>query len=418
MRRQTDHPLEVYVYTGAIIVAGIVAFLWTAQSFPIAETISLTASGGSEGVFLGLAFWTLLGLAGGMRVERLHGHGVLTFHFPFIIAAAALGGPTAAAVVALISTLERREFRDAPWYGIASNHASYTLAAIAGSLVMLAVRGGLGLLGFTDPQAIEVVAIAAGSLVLALTATALCAGTIVLRDRLTVREAFSVFDSGYRATAAAEVILGWMLWLTYSMIGWWASMICAAFVLVIWSAHDDRERARYDPLSGLLSRAAFDVRLSEALAGFARHQRPLALIGIDLDGFKAVNDLNGHVAGDEVIREVGARLRASIRLTDAAVRRGGDEFGVLLADVENDGEAMEITERILETIRRPVDFEDRTLSVGASVGLYVLRPDRRVPSVAKLHDMCDRLMYWAKFHGGGIRSNVRPHPDQPDVRDD
>ena len=76
MRRQTDHPLEVYVYTGAIIVAGIVAFLWTAQSFPIAETISLTATGGSEGVFLGLAFWTLLGLAGGMRVERLHGHGV------------------------------------------------------------------------------------------------------------------------------------------------------------------------------------------------------------------------------------------------------------------------------------------------------------------------------------------------------
>ena len=117
-----------------------------------------------------------IGLLGGTRVERLHGHGVLTFHFPFIIAALALGGPTAGALVALISTIERRELRDMPWYGLLSNHAALTMAAVAGGLTILGTRSLLASLAPQEVQAAELVAIVAGSVVLAMTATGLAAG--------------------------------------------------------------------------------------------------------------------------------------------------------------------------------------------------------------------------------------------------
>lgn len=195
--------------------------------------------------------------------------------------------------------------------------------------------------------------------------------------------------------------------LTYSEVGWWAAAICAALVLVVWSGHDARERARFDSLSGCLSRTAFDARLTDALDGVERHARSVALIAIDLDGFKMINDTNGHAVGDEVIREVGARLRSSIRLTDAAVRRGGDEFGVLLADVEDEPTATQAAERILGAIRRQIELDDRVVSVGASMGLFIIEPGDRIPTVTRLHDLTDKLMYDAKFHGGGLRSNER-----------
>ena len=109
---------------------------------------------------------------------------------------------------------------------------------------------------------------------------------------------------------------------------------------------------------------------------------------------------------DEVIREIGARLRASVRLADAATRRGGDEFGILLAEVDSNAAALAVAERIYATICQSMEIEGRQVRVGASIGLYVVQPGQTIPSIARLHDLCDKLMYWAKFHGGGIRSNV------------
>jgi diguanylate cyclase (GGDEF)-like protein len=246
-----------------------------------------------------------------------------------------------------------------------------------------------------------------GSLVFTVAATALAAGTVILRDRLTVAEAVHVYDGGYRTTAAAEVVLGWLLWLTYTTVGWWAAAICALFVLVVWNGHDARELARHDPLSGLLSRQAFDVRLRSALTAIERHGRSAALLAIDLDGFKAINDKHGHPTGDEVIREVGARLRSAIRLTDSAVRRGGDEFGVLLVDVPDQQTAEMLAKRIHGILVAPMELDDRVLSVGASIGAYVIEPTDRMPTVGRLHDLTDRLMYKAKKRGGGVRIHDR-----------
>ena len=89
----------------------------------------------------------------------------------------------------------------------------------------------------------------------------LATGTVILRDGLSTREAARLIDTSYRTTSASEVVLGWVLTLAYGTIGWWAALICATLVLVIWQAHDAREIARHDAMTGLLSRSGFDARL-------------------------------------------------------------------------------------------------------------------------------------------------------------
>jgi diguanylate cyclase (GGDEF)-like protein len=402
-RRRTDHSPALLAYTAFLIVAGAAAFIWAALSFPIDDAISLTVSGGREGLLLGLVFWVAIGLLGGTRVERLHGHGVLTFHLPFIVAAMALGGPTAGAVVALVSTIEAREFREAPWYGVLANHASLVLSAVAGGVVFYLVRDALGTSTVgVDAQAAQLIAIVVASFVLTLVDTVLVAGTVVLRDRLTSPEAIRVFDGSYRISAASEVVLGWILTFTYVSIGWWATIICATLVLVVWRGHDALEIARHDVMTGLLTRPGFDVRLADAIEAGQRRGQYAALLAIDLDGFKSINDTYGHAAGDDVIRAVGVRLREQIRLTDSAVRRGGDEFSVLLVDLPDAETARRSAVRILARIREPIDTDKGLVEVGASIGVYFIAPTDRPPSPGRLHDMSDNLMYEAKQAGGGL----------------
>jgi diguanylate cyclase (GGDEF)-like protein len=402
-RRRTDHSPALLTYTAVQVVAAAFVFAWVALSFPMAADISLTSTGGPEGILLGLVFWVAIGLLGGTRVERLHGHGVLTFHLPFIVAAMALGGPAAGAVVAMVSTIEAREFREAPWYGVLANHASLTLSAVAGGLVFEAVRIvlGMGLVG-VDAEAANLIAIVLASFVLTIVVTGLVAGTVILRDHLTLPEAIRVFDTSYRISASSEVVLGWILTFTYVSIGWWATIICATLVLVVWRGHDALEVARHDAMTGLLTRAGFDVRLADAIeAGQSRGQYA-ALLAIDLDGFKSINDDYGHAAGDDVIRAVGARLREQIRLTDSAVRRGGDEFSILLVDLPDAETASTSAARILARIRAPIEVDSGLVSVGASIGVYFIAPTDRPPTTGRLHDLTDRLMYEAKRRGGGL----------------
>jgi len=394
----------LYTYTVATIVIGLTALAWASVAFPIWPTISLTQAGGNEGILLGLLFWIGLGLLGGTRVQHIHGHGVLTFHLPFILAATALGGPVAGGWVAMVSTLEARELRpnEVPWYGTLANHAGMALSAVLAGVVYASVRNGpLGTV--TDqPQAAELVAIVLASLVLAGLSTMLAAGTMVLRDGLTLREAGRLLDTSFRATSASEVVLGWVMVLAYGTIGWWAAVICASLVLVIWQAYDYREIVRHDTMTGLLSRAGFDARLEEILVGVRRGAGRIAVLAIDLDRFKSVNDTYGHGAGDAVIREVGARLRGSIRLTDAAVRRGGDEFGVLLAGVSSADVAVALAWKIHAELCEPIETDVGVVSIGASIGVYVVEPSNRVPTIERLHGHADSAMYVAKHARGGV----------------
>ena len=265
-----------------------------------------------------------------------------------------------------------------------------------------------------QPQAAQLVAIVLATFVLSGLSASLATGTVILRDGLSLREAGRLLDTSYRKTAASEVVLGWVLAVAYGSVGWWAALVCATLVLVIWQAHIDRERARHDAMTGLLSRTGFDARLAEVLVGVGRGAGRIALLAIDLDRFKAVNDEYGHGTGDQVIREVGARLQASVRLTDAAVRLGGDEFGVLLVGVSDAAAAEALAWKIHRSLCEPIETDRATITIGASIGVYVLEPGGRMPTIERLHAISDQEMFLMKADGGGVRVRASSDPISSD----
>ena len=151
--------------------------------------ISIAAAPPSVAGAAGIAAWIVFAVAGSLRILRDGaGHGTLTFHMPFIAAATILGGPVAGAWVAAVGTFDRRELREAPWYGVLANHAALTLSALAGGLVMEGLLGAASRVGLGDGPGPTVVAVAAGTVTMALASGGFAAGTIALRDGLSLRE--------------------------------------------------------------------------------------------------------------------------------------------------------------------------------------------------------------------------------------
>lgn len=158
-------------------------------------------------------------------------------------------------------------------------------------------------------------------------------------------------------------------------------------------------QAYHDPLTGLGNRALFRERLNAAVEVSRESQRPLALLYIDLDDFKAINDNLGHGAGDAVLRTVGERLRACVRHSDTIARLGGDEFGIIL-----DGDAElphDVGDRILTTLRRPFGVAGRTATIGASVGVVVVNSADPELTPESLLRRADAAMYAGKRNGKG-----------------
>ncbi len=154
-----------------------------------------------------------------------------------------------------------------------------------------------------------------------------------------------------------------------------------------------------DPLTGVPNLTLFDDRLQHALARIERlgAKARLALLFIDLDGFKPVNDSWGHAAGDAVLRQVAQRLRMVVRESDTLARVGGDEFVVLLESVNDEADALATGQRIVQAVARPYDVAGRTVLLSASVGL-ALCPDQ--DEGPRLKSLADAAMYAAKRGGG------------------
>ncbi len=154
--------------------------------------------------------------------------------------------------------------------------------------------------------------------------------------------------------------------------------------------------AFHDPLTGLSNRAMFEERLNLALAAAKRQQSRVGLMFIDLDGFKAINDRLGHDAGDEVLREVAARLRRTARESDVVARFGGDEFAILAPQSDDSG-LLSLAERVVSNLCQPIALHGEEVSVTASIGLSVYPDSGESPMV--LLKLADRAMYSAKKAG-------------------
>jgi len=155
--------------------------------------------------------------------------------------------------------------------------------------------------------------------------------------------------------------------------------------------------ALHDPLTGLPNRVLFVDRLAQATARRRPKGRSLAVVFLDLDRFKAVNDTLGHAAGDELLVAVAERLARALRAGDTAARLGGDEFAVLCDDIDGPSQALAIAERLLAELAEPFVVGDREVTVGASLGIGLARDDGD-----ELLREADAAMYRAKARGGGI----------------
>jgi diguanylate cyclase len=150
-----------------------------------------------------------------------------------------------------------------------------------------------------------------------------------------------------------------------------------------------------DSLTGLANRAMFQERLSAALAAGNGDPRRSATLLLDLDDFKPINDVHGHAAGDAVLRQVAARLRADVRDRDTVARLGGDEFALLIEDLPPE-HVQAIAERILDSLHRPMHYNGVELRVGVSIGVACVTRDGDPDEVLRV---ADEAMYAAKKSG-------------------
>lgn len=155
--------------------------------------------------------------------------------------------------------------------------------------------------------------------------------------------------------------------------------------------------ASHDALTGLLNRAMFGKRLQQALAQAQRYERQLAVLFIDLDGFKVINDTLGHDAGDALLVEVADRLRDSLREGDTIGRMGGDEFVVLIEEYSSSDQIMEVARKLLEMLARPFMLRGRSLQVTGSIGIAIHAEDGL--DAQTLLKNSDIAMYRAKDQG-------------------
>ncbi|HEX5078423.1 MAG TPA: GGDEF domain-containing response regulator [Geminicoccaceae bacterium] len=156
--------------------------------------------------------------------------------------------------------------------------------------------------------------------------------------------------------------------------------------------------ARFDPLTGLPNRLLFRDRLAQAVRRIDRHRHFVALIFIDLDGFKAVNDGYGHATGDLLLKAVAGRLRRVVRRSDTVARLGGDEFTIVLEEVRHPQDAARVAEQALLTLRQPFELGGDVIRLGASLGVAIASHAAEVPDT--LTHRADVAMYRAKARGG------------------
>lgn len=173
------------------------------------------------------------------------------------------------------------------------------------------------------------------------------------------------------------------------------------------------QQAFFDPLTGLPNRALFMDRIEHALAGQGRRSGAPALLFVDVDGFKKINDTWGHDVGDAALVAVARRISDSMRSGDTASRLGGDEFMVLLESVESKSDVVRVAERIVNALREPLNVMEFQVSVTVSVG--VAYAEERIHA-KELIRRADMAMYWAKDRGKNRYVVWQPRHDSVRLR--
>ncbi|MCB2426999.1 sensor domain-containing diguanylate cyclase [Methylophaga pinxianii] len=160
-----------------------------------------------------------------------------------------------------------------------------------------------------------------------------------------------------------------------------------------------RQMAYHDTLTGLPNRRLFDERIGHTLAHAKRVGYPIALMFVDVDHFKQINDTHGHDVGDEILKSVADRMAQCLRQTDTLSRVGGDEFVILLTEVKKPGDAKGVAEHILETVSQPLHIHTHNFRITLSIGVAIFNGDIETETVAELTKKADLALYEVKSAG-------------------
>ncbi len=156
--------------------------------------------------------------------------------------------------------------------------------------------------------------------------------------------------------------------------------------------------AYHDPLTGLPNRLMLVDRLEHALYSHIRNKMQLAVLFIDLDGFKAINDTRGHAIGDQLLRQVSERFKFLLRSGDTVARLGGDEFVILIESCRSRGASVRIAEKLITTIAEPLRVNGYELEVRGSIGIAIAPQDGQDSD--SILEAADQAMYWVKMKLG------------------
>jgi diguanylate cyclase (GGDEF)-like protein len=155
--------------------------------------------------------------------------------------------------------------------------------------------------------------------------------------------------------------------------------------------------ATHDELTGLANRVLLKDRINTAISFHKRQELQIAVLFIDLDGFKTINDTHGHDVGDELLVQVAEKLKSCVRQSDTVVRFGGDEFVLLLTGLHNKNEAAYIADKVLKLMQQPFTLSAERVYIGCSIGI-AMYPDDGVTD-NDLLKIADTLMYRVKANG-------------------
>ncbi|HEX2038922.1 MAG TPA: EAL domain-containing protein [Acidimicrobiales bacterium] len=319
-----------------------------------------------------------------------------TFTFAILLTSGIAAASIVRAAAALVPAIRRRK----PWWKASFNAAQYTLSVGASGVVLHALADLPRLDGpaFLPHDLLPICAAAAvyflvNNMVTGI-ALALAQDAPVLR--------YLRHDLVFQATIAA-ILLGMapiaVVSAQYSL--WLVPFFALPMVAVYSSASGglERHQALHDPLTNLPNRRLFRDRVHQAVLLARRTEIPVAVMILDLDRFKEVNDTLGHHIGDLLLQQVANRLQSTLREGDTIARLGGDEFAVLLPSVAGESAAVQVADKIVEALDEPFSLKGWTFDIDASIGI-ALFPDHG-QSVDSLLQRADVAMYLAKENRGG-----------------
>jgi diguanylate cyclase (GGDEF)-like protein len=358
-------------------------------------------------------FWVLAALVfvGELFPIQIHGLGYENFSTPFAFAILLVYGLPEAVAVQVVASVAADLIRRRPLDRVVFNLAQLALSWVAAGLALEAV-GGSGLTNGDDLQAADLPPIALAAVVffivnstLVRTAEALLENTSIA-DHLRADLLFRTWSAGTLFAIGLPVAVVSMHWLYLVPL---LALPMAAVHRALVQASEMEHLALHDPLTGLPNRALLLQATGRALGGSPDDQET-ALLVVDIDRFRDVNDTLGRAQGDSVLREVAARLQRSVRATDMVARVESDRFGVLLPRLARSRDAAQAAEKVLAALSRQLEVAGAALSVDATVGI-ACAPEH-AQDAELLLQRAEAAMYRAK------RAQSRREFFSPDIEDE